>query len=289
MANIPPVMPALITPFDGTGAFDPEAHTRNVTTVTAAGIGGVLVAGSNGEGPYLEPGERAALCAGVRAATPDAYLLCGVAAESLRGALAQAEEAAAGGADAVLVTTPTSLVRGRHGLVAGFYADAADRSPLPVALYSVPKVTGYELPLDVAADLAAHPNITAMKDSSGHPGRAAALAEHLTVLAGSSAAAALSVAGGAAGVVTASANYAPRLVIDVVAAAARSLTEALPLQRQLTALSAAVERHGVPGVKAAAARFGLHPGTVRRPLQPLGEAEQSAVAAAYDEAFRSEG
>ena len=70
-----------------------------------------------------------------------------------------------GGADAVLAMTPTTLVRHRPDLVEGFFSDLADAAPLPVFLYSVPKVTAYELPLDVAIRLAAHGNVAGMKDS----------------------------------------------------------------------------------------------------------------------------
>ncbi len=269
----PPFMPALITPFTRSGLIDPDATAHNVSLLWERGVRGFLLAGSNGEGPYLEPGERTTLCRIAKEAAPRAFILCGVAAESVRTALAQAEEAAAGGADAALVLSPTTLVRGRHPLVARFFADVADAAPLPVYLYSVPGVTAYDLPVDVALEAAAHANVTGMKDSGGHPVKAAALVagapEGFTLYVGSSPALTQSVAAGAVGGITSSANYAPRLVGRVVASARRSVRSALEAQRKLTKLAAAVEVHGVAGVKAAAAEAGLRPGIPRPPLRPL--------------------
>jgi 4-hydroxy-2-oxoglutarate aldolase len=274
-------MPALITPFTRSGAIDEDAVAHNVASLWDSGVKGFLLAGSNGEGPYLEPGERRALCSVARQAAPRAFLVCGVAAESVRTALSQAEEAAAGGADTVLLLSPTTLVRGRHHLVAGFFTDVADAGPLPVYLYSVPGVTAYDLPVDVALEVAAHPNVTGMKDSGGHPVKAAALVagapEGFSLYVGSSAALTQSVAAGAVGGITSSANYVPDLVGRVAAAARRSVRSALPDQRRLTRLAAAVEAHGVAGVKAASAETGLRPGIPRPPLRPLTGAARRAV------------
>ena len=54
-------MPALVTPFTRTGTLDVKAHVRNVRSLAERGIEGFVIAGSNGEGPYLESGERAQL------------------------------------------------------------------------------------------------------------------------------------------------------------------------------------------------------------------------------------
>jgi len=279
-------MPAIITPFDTSGAIDAGAHRHNVGALWERGIHGAVIGGSNGEGPYLEPGERATLAAGARAAAPDGFVMVGLAAESLRLALAQAGEAAGAGADAVLAMTPTTLVRHRADLVEGFFSDLAEASPLPVFLYSVPKVTAYELPLEVALRLAAHGNVAGMKDSGGDPVRcttvAAGAPRGFWMFAGASAAVAPAVAGGAHGSVTASANYAPELVSAVVAAA--GTPEANPLHERLLRLSGAVERHGVAAVKYAATRTGLEGGRSRRPLREITPAMATEVDAALTDA-----
>lgn len=273
----PHVMPALVTPFDGDGAIDFDAHRHNVETLTERGIHGFVIAGSTGEGPYLDPGERGALVTATRDALGDEpFILCGVAAESVRQAAAAIAEAEISGANAALVMTPTSLVRNDHDAVVRFYEQVADASDLPIFLYSVPRVTGYELPIDAAVRLAARPGIAGMKDSGGNPVRVqqlAAAASDFPVFCGSSQAVGLAVAGGGRGAITSSANYAPTLVREVARAARKSLERADEPQERLTGLSRLVEARGLPGVKLAARVAGLRPGFPRAPLAPLPAAE----------------
>ncbi len=150
-------MPAVVTPFGRDGEIDLEAHHHNVGYLAAAGLGGLVISGSTGEGPYLEPGERGALVAAARDASTDAYLLCGINAETVRQARAQIAEAFDADADAALVITPTTVIRDKDRAVEGFYHDVADSSPLPVHLYTVRAVTGYELPVDLIRRLSTHP------------------------------------------------------------------------------------------------------------------------------------
>ena len=113
-------------------------------------------------------------------AAPDKVLLAGVARESLSETLRLAEFAAEQQYDAVLVRTP-HYYTSSYGLTTGaapmltYYRALADRSPLPVVLYCIPKFTHTELALEVVAELAQHPNIIAIKDSSGSIDRIVAL------------------------------------------------------------------------------------------------------------------
>ena len=285
----PHLLPALVTPFTRSGALDLDAHRYNLRELTARGISGFLIGGSTGEGPYLDHGERGALVAAARQELGShPFLLAGIAAESLRAALVQAEEAAAAGADAVLVLTPTTLVRGNHPAVVGFFKDVADASPVPVFVYSVPAVTGYTLPIESAVELSRHANIAGMKDSGGDPLAMARLVEDtagdLLLMTGSSRAMTLCITVGAHGAITASSNYLPELAGAVVAAARRSPRSAARLQSQLSRLSTAVEAHRVPGVKAAAELTGLRPGYPRQPLRPLPAKERKKIETVLREA-----
>jgi dihydrodipicolinate synthase/N-acetylneuraminate lyase len=266
-------MPAVVTPFDTEGVIDHESHRHNVEYLTADGIAGFVIAGSTGEGPYLEPGERATLTAGARAVEPDAYLLCGVNGETLRAARAQIDEAVAGDADAALVITPTTLIRGREIEIEAFYADVADSSPLPVFLYTVPRVTGYELPVDLITRLSLHPNIAGMKDSGGDPTRIASLAgdvpESFAMFIGASRAVGAGIAAGGHGAITASANYCWPLLRRLLDAARAGDDAAIELQETLSTLTGTIEQFGIPATKAAAGIKGLRPGLPRRPLLPL--------------------
>ena len=270
MRPLPHTMPALITPFSRSGELDLTAHRHNATRMWDLGLRGALIAGSTGEGPYLEPGERRSLIAAARDASPRSFLLCGIHAETVRSAIAAMHEAGEGGADAVLVVTPATLIRHRPDLIEAFFVEITEAAPLPVLLYSVPKVTGVELAESSVASLSSHPRIVGMKDSGGDPIRSSRLVraapDDFRLYTGATAAVSLSVAGGAHGAITASANYAPRLVRDTVLAARRSLRAAEALQSRLSVLSTAIETHGIPAVKYAAGRVGFSAGHSRAPL-----------------------
>jgi dihydrodipicolinate synthase/N-acetylneuraminate lyase len=288
MRTPPRLMPAIVSPFDAAGELDLDAHRHNVALLAGRGIEGFVIGGSNGEGPYLEPGERAQLVRVTREAAPEAFVLVGVVAESLRMANSQIVEVSETDADAVLVTTPTTLVRHQPARVERYYEDIAGSSPLPVFLYSVPRVTAYDLSIESAVRLADHPNVIGIKDSSGDLDRAEALIEtSLTVFVGSSAIAWSAVAAGAHGAITASANYAPELVAQVVTLALKG--QETPLQAALTAVSGAIERHGVGAVKYAATRAGLRGGSPRRPLLSPDRDTMQLIDAALAEASQATG
>ena len=276
-------MPALITPFDPDQRINTEAHRHNDSTAVAAGAEGILIAGSTGEGPYLEPGERAILVDSARETASDLTIVCGISAETDRQAVPQINEAAAA-ADIALVITPGTLVRGRTDLIADYYERIADLSTLPILLYTNPVVTGYEIPIETVHRLAQHQNIVGMKDSGGHTSRLDemddVLASGFIVYIGSSKHLAESTSSGAFGAITASANYA----FDLVDAAAAQDAGA---QAALTTVTSAVQQYGIPGTKYAAALAGMVEGRSRLPLQPLSEQAKQTITAAYKEILGS--
>lgn len=284
MATVPHLLPALITPFTEDGELDLEAHRRNLKKLWKAGIRGFLIAGSTGEGPYLEPGERMALVETAREQLgKKAYLACGVAAETVRQGKAMIEEAATS-ANSVLVITPTTLTRNRTQYVEGYYEELAESSSLPLFLYSVPSVTAFELGEEVVSRLAEHPNIVGMKDSGGHPVRLqrilATTPSDFLLFTGSTQAVTLAMAAGAHGAITASTNYMPKRVLETVSTARSDPIKARPIQAEISRIAAAVEMHGVPGVKFASRLSGLHPGLPRLPLRPLPESDWAAISSA---------
>jgi len=268
-------MPALVTPFDDEGEIDLDAHRHNVRYLQDDGIDGFLIGGSTGEGPYLEPGERGELLEVAHDEAPGAFLLCGINGESVRQAMSLILEAAGSGADAVLVITPTTLVRGNDAAVEAFYLAVGEAAPLPVFLYTVPRVTGYELPVDVVRRLSAHPNIVGMKDSGGRPERIASLSGRVDtpfdMFVGASSAVATSVAAGAHGAITASANYAWPFLKQLLAG---SPDEARLHQQRLLRLIETIESLGLAATKAAATMVGLQ---ARYPRLPLGSLSRSQL------------
>ena len=258
--------PALVTAFTTQGEIDVTAHLGNVGVAVDSGAQGVLIGGSTGEGPYLEPGERSTLLRSTRDAFTDLTIICGVFAESTRQAGQQIGEATDAEADAVLVVTPTTLIRGRRHWVVDYYEALADSTTLPIFLYTVPAVTHYELPRESVAELAGHHNIVGMKDSGGDTSRLDALRAIIdaafVVYAGKSSALTESVANGAYGAITASANYA----FDTVSRAVEGDQNA---QERLIDLTSVIEPYGVPGTKFAASLAGMDPGPARMPLPSL--------------------
>jgi dihydrodipicolinate synthase/N-acetylneuraminate lyase len=142
----------------------------NVERYARTPMSGLVMLGSTGEAVMLSDEEsREALRVARSATTPEKVLLAGVGRESVIETLRLADYAAELQYDAILVRTPhyyRKQMRNREMLT--YYQAVADRSPLPVLLYSVPSCTAYDLPIEVVAELAMHPNIVGMKDSSGN-------------------------------------------------------------------------------------------------------------------------
>ena len=140
-------------------------------------MSGMVLLGSTGEAVMLSDEEsREVLRVARNATAPEKVLLAGVGRESVIETLRLADYAAELAYDAILVRTPhyyRKQMRNREMLT--YYQAVADRSPLPVLLYSVPSCTAYDLPIEVVAELAMHPNIVGMKDSSGNVQRIAEL------------------------------------------------------------------------------------------------------------------
>ena len=273
-------MPALLTPFTRSGALDIRAHTGNVRTLAEIGMEGFVVGGSNGEGPYLEAGERTRLVKALR--RRKTHLMCGIAAESTRVAIQQVNEAVDSGADSILVMTPTTVARNRDNAVLAFYRAVAEHSTLPVFLYSVPMVTSYSLPIELVWRLSRHENIVGMKDSSGDVVRLQAIIDaaptDFVLYSGSSRALTAAMAIGCHGAITGSGNYLPELVLELVSKAKEDPGKARRLQKRLSRISADVEAHGVPGVKAAARAAGLEAGFPRAPLTRLSKGVETSIA-----------
>jgi dihydrodipicolinate synthase/N-acetylneuraminate lyase len=167
------IFSAITTPFYPDGRLYLRKLEHNVERYSRTPCAGMVVLGSTGEAVMLGDEEtRDVLRHAAGAAAPDKVLLAGVARESLSETLRLAEYAAEQQYDAVLVRTP-NFYTPSYGLATGaapmmtYYRAIADRSPLPVVLYCIPKFTNVDLPVEVVAELAQHPNIIGIKDSSG--------------------------------------------------------------------------------------------------------------------------
>ena len=141
----------------------------NMARYSRSLLSGMVVLGSTGEAPMLNDSETIdVLRVAAEATAPEKVLIAGVGRESVKGTVEQAEAAAKFKYDAVLVRTSYYYAgQMSSAAVLHYFRSVADRSPLPVILYNIPKSVPYQIPIEVIAELADHPNIIGIKDSSG--------------------------------------------------------------------------------------------------------------------------
>lgn len=283
------VLGPVVTPFTPSGDLDLSAFARNVQAHLAAGLSGIVVCGSTGEAALLDERERNSLAEAAREIVPrDRTLIVGTGAESTRCAQRLTRLAAERGADAVLVVAPHyyGAKAMTNAALRAHYTAIADASAVPVLLYNIPKYMHFALPPQLVAELAQHPNIFGMKDSSGDlellAGYVKAQSDSFTVLTGNGSTFKQALALGARGGILAVSLFAPGLALDIFTAmregSASSIAGAEQVQQRLTLANRIVGELGVPGVKAALDQIGLRGGSVRSPLLPLGAAEVAEVA-----------
>ena len=154
----------------------------NIARYSRTLLSGMLLLGSTGEAVALNDQESVdVLRVAAEAAQPEKVLIAGVGKESVKATLELAEAAARFRYDAVLVRTPTYYASQMStAAVLHYFRSVADRSPLPVLLYNIPRCAPYSIPIEVIAELAFHPNIIGIKDSSGSVERIRAAVEATT-------------------------------------------------------------------------------------------------------------
>jgi 4-hydroxy-2-oxoglutarate aldolase len=271
------IFPPIATPFKD-DELDVEGLKFNVTRWMKTGLAGVLVLGSNGEGPLLDAEESYRAAAAARECVPrDRTLIVGAGEESTRSTIAAVKRAADAGADVVLVRTPAyfkSLVNTE--VFVRHYTAVADASPVPVLPYNVPVLTGVKLAAEAVARLASHPNIPGVKDSSADLVQIADLVAmtppDFKVLVGSAPTLYASLCVGAVGGIVAAACVIPDLCVELYELVRRQKhADALALQRRITPIAKSVTSgFGVAGLKAAMEMVGYVGGVPRRPLSPAG-------------------
>ncbi len=178
------IYPAITTPMYPDGKLYLRKLEHNIDRYSRTQLAGIAVLGSAGEPVLLSLEEqREVLAVAIAAATQEKVMIAGVGQESVLHTLRLAEQAAALNYDAVMVRTP-HYYRGQFHRTNStqlemltYYRAVADASALPVVLYNVPDLTQYNLPVEVIAELAQHPNIIGIKDAAGKPERLTAVVE----------------------------------------------------------------------------------------------------------------
>lgn len=173
------VFAAITTPFYPDERVYFRKLEANVARYSRSLLSGMLVLGSTGEAVALNDAESLeVLRIAAEAAAPEKVLAAGVGRESVKATVELAEAAARFGYDVALVRTPTYYAgQMSEAAVLHYFRSVADRSPLPVVLYNIPRCVPYEIPIAVIAELAQHQNIVGLKDSSGDVERLRATVE----------------------------------------------------------------------------------------------------------------
>ena len=164
------IFPPITTPFNPDGEVYYKKLEANVERYSRTPVAGIVVLGSTGEAILLSDQERRdVLKTALAAAAPNKVMIAGTGIESARETLRLTEYAAELGYDAAMVRTPHYYKKQMlPANLLAFYRTVADRSALPIIIYNFPQATGYDIPAEVAIELAGHPNIAAIKESSGN-------------------------------------------------------------------------------------------------------------------------
>jgi 4-hydroxy-2-oxoglutarate aldolase len=163
------ILPPTTTPFYPDGNIYFKKLESNVERYSRTPVSGIVVLGSTGEAILLSDQERRdVLKAAGEATAPNKVLIAGTGIESAIETLRLTEYAAELGYDVAMVRTPHYYKKQMQAPnLLAFYRTVADRSPLPVIIYNFPQATGYDMPAEVVIELAEHPNLIGIKESSG--------------------------------------------------------------------------------------------------------------------------
>src|SRR6202051_919031 len=163
------IFPPITTPFYPDGNVYFKKLESNVERYSRTPCAGIVVLGSTGEAILLSDQERRDGLKGAReAAAPQKVLIAGTGVESAIETLRLTEYAADLGYDIAMVRTPHYYKKQMQpAAMPAVYRTVADPAPLPVMIYSFPQATGYDIPSELVIELAEHPNLIGIKESSG--------------------------------------------------------------------------------------------------------------------------
>ena len=279
---------AIITPMRPDGAVDFEAWARLLEFHLGNGTNGIVVGGTTGESATLRDAELRELtqraCAQLRGRVA---VIAGAGTSSTAGTVERVGWLSELPIDALLLVTPAYYRPTQEGLYLHFAAAAAAAAARkPLLLYNVPARTAVDMKPATVARLSKVAGIVGVKEAVPEVARMRELIDvcgkSFVVLSGDDATARASIAAGARGVISVTANVAPRAMSEMVAAAlAGNVSEAQRLDERLSALHRElfVEANPIPA-KWAVAQMGLIPAGIRLPLTPLSAQYQANVRAA---------
>jgi 4-hydroxy-tetrahydrodipicolinate synthase len=281
---------AIVSPMYEDGKVDLETFRRLIDWHIAEGTNAIVAVGTTGESPTVDFDEHNELIrVAVEAARKRVPVIAGTGGNSTSEAIELTRYAKKVGADATLQVVPYYNKPSQEGLYRHFKT-IAETVDLPVILYNVPGRTVADLSTDTTVRLSAVPGIVGIKDATGDLARGADLLRRVpkqfAVYSGNDDSALALMLLGGHGVISVTANVAPRLMSELARAALDgNLERARQINNQLLPLhfKLFVEPNPIP-VKWALQRMGRISGGIRLPMVPLAASAQPAVEAALKEA-----
>jgi 4-hydroxy-tetrahydrodipicolinate synthase len=281
---------AIVTPMHADGALDLERLRSLVDFHVGEGTDGIVVAGTTGESPTVNYEEHCLLIdVVVEQAAGRVPVIAGTGANSTREAIELAQYAKKSGAAYGLTVVPYYNKPTQEGLYRHFKA-IAEAVDMPHILYNVPGRTACDLVNDTVLRLAQIPNIVGIKDATGNIERGSDLLSRVpsdfAVYSGDDASCLALMLLGGHGVISVTANVAPKLMHELcMAAFVGDLPRARAINVRLLGLHQKlfVEANPIP-VKWAVEQMGLIGDGIRLPLTPLSAANQDVVKKAMQQA-----
>lgn len=292
MLKVHGILPPLATPFDHNGEIYTAKLRTNVEKLNGVNLTGYVATGSTGESVYLTTEEKYLVWELVaKHAKAGKLLVAGTGMESVRETLALTNKAAEMGYQAVMVRTPhyyKNLLNNNAAQTLYFRA-VADGAKIPLIIYNWPQATGLDISAEAIAELSHHPNIIAVKESSGNLEKVMTLLRTVKtgfqVLNGSAPILFPALKAGCVGGILAFANAAP-YATQLIWEAYRTREEEAGMDWQNRIAPAAhlvTAKYGIPGLKWAMDLNGYYGGVPRLPLVPVGEAAKTEIRAAFAE------
>ena len=282
-------MVAIVSPMRDDGSLDYDAYRRLIEWHIAEGSNGIVAVGTTGESPTVDHEEHCELIrVAVETVRGRVPVVAGTGGNSTTEAIELTAFAKGVGADATLQVVPYYNKPTQEGLYQHF-RKVAESIDLPVILYNVPGRTVADLSTETTLRLTQVPGIVGIKDATGDLARASDLLKRapksFAVYSGNDDTALALMLLGGHGVISVTANVAPRLMAELCKAAlAGDLSGARALNNRLLPLHLKlfVEPNPIP-VKWALARMGRIGNGIRLPMVPLAEGYRPVVEAALRE------
>jgi 4-hydroxy-tetrahydrodipicolinate synthase len=274
---------ALATPFKS-GGLDEDSYRGLIRDQLESGTQGLVPIGTTGEAATMSAEERTrAVKIAVELARGKVPVIAGAGSNSTQETIEAVKRVRDSGADGALVVTPYYNKPTQAGLVEHYRAVARAHPGFPLVAYNVPGRTGVDLLPETCQRLGEIQELVAIKEATGNMVRAIDIIEkcgdRLTLLSGDDSTVVPFIACGGKGVISVSANVAPRMIAEMVKAArAGNFSKAGELQVKMNALHRLlfVESNPIP-VKWALHLMKKFGPEIRLPLTPMSESNAAKL------------